>query len=74
LRDCLSLAEDRLYTQCDMADVFSAYHKHLFNCDLAPKTKERYWQVVSSYQKWLNDRSPDVTTAQEFLADLRSKG
>ena len=42
-------------------------NKHLFDCDRAPDTKERYWHIVTSYQKWLNDRSPDAVTAQEFL-------
>jgi len=49
LRDCLPLVEDGLYTINQMADVFSAYHKHLFICDLDPKTKARYWEVVNSY-------------------------
>lgn len=74
LRDCLSLAEGELYTSHQMTDVFSAYRKHLFICDLEPKTKARYWEVVNSYRKWLNNRLPDATTAQEFLAYLRSKG
>jgi len=74
LRDCVSLAGDGLYTQGVMADVFSAYRKHLFICDLDPKTKARYWEVVNSYRKWLINRRPDATTAQEYLAYLRSKG
>jgi integrase/recombinase XerD len=74
LRDCLSLAEDGIYTSHQMTDVFSAYHKHLFICDLDPKTKLRYWEVVNLYRKWLVNRRPDATTAQEFLAYLRSKG
>ncbi len=57
-----------------MTDVFSAYKKHLSILDLELKTKQRYWEVTDSYRKWLNNRLPDATTAQEFLADLRSKG
>ena len=74
LRDCISLAEDKLYTLHQMTDVFSAYRKHLFICDLDPKTKARYWEVVNSFRRWLNSRRPDATTAQEFLAYLREKG
>lgn len=57
-----------------MTDVFSGYHKHLFLCDLDLRTKARYWEVVNSYRKWLANRRPDATNAQEFLAYLRSKG
>jgi integrase/recombinase XerD len=74
LRECLSLAEDRLYTKLEMSDVFSAYKKHLSILDIDLKTKQRYWEVTDSYRKWLNDRQPDATTAQEFLAYLREKG
>lgn len=74
LRECLSLVEDSLYTQSVMADVFSAYRKHLDLCDLDEKSKLRYWQVVNSFRKWLGKRRPDVSTAQEFLAYLREKG
>jgi integrase/recombinase XerD len=74
LQDCILPAESALYTQDVMADAFSAYRKHLDLCDLDPKTKARYWEVVNSYHKWLGKRRPDATTAQEFLAYLRSKG
>jgi integrase/recombinase XerD len=74
LRECLFPAGDSLYTQSVMADVFSAYRKHLDLCDLAPKTKARYWEVVNNYHKWLVHRRPDATTAQEYLAYLCSKG
>jgi integrase/recombinase XerD len=74
LRECLSLAESSLYNLQQMTEVFSAYRKHLDICDLEPKTKARYWEVVNSYRKWLNNRLPDATTAQEFLAYLREKG
>ena len=74
LRECIPPAESSLYNLQQMTDVFSAYRKHLFICDLEPKTKARYWEVVNSYHKWLGKRRPDATTAQEFLAYLRSKG
>jgi integrase/recombinase XerD len=74
LQDCLPLAEKGLYNLQQMTDVFSAYRKHLDLCDLAPKTKARYWEVVNSFRKWLGKRRPDAGTAQEFLAHLRSKG
>jgi len=74
LRDCLSLAEDELYTFHQMTDVFSTYRKHLDICDLDPKTKARYCEVVNSFRKRLVNRRPDATTAQEYLAYLRSRG
>jgi integrase/recombinase XerD len=74
LQDCLSLAEGELYTSHQMTDIFDAYRKHLFICDLEPKTKARYWEIVNSYRKWLVNKRPDATTAQEFLAYLREKG
>jgi integrase len=48
-----------------------AYRKHLELCDLAPKTKARYWEVVNSFRKWLGKRRPDTTTAQEYYHALR---
>ena len=74
MRDCLPLAENGLYNLQQMTDVFSAYRKHLDICDLDPKTKARYWEVVNSFRKWLCNRRPDTTTAQEYLAYLRSRG
>jgi len=52
-------------------EPFSRYHNDLFNRDLDPKTKLRYWQIIDSYRRWLGDRSPDTATAKEFLALLR---
>ena len=57
-----------------MANPFEAYHKELVESDRDPKTIARYWQIVASYQKWLEDRQPDVPTTKEFLAHLRDKG
>jgi integrase/recombinase XerD len=54
--------------------AFEAYHRELTQSDRDPKTIERYWQVITSYQKWLEDRQPNVATAKEFLAHLRDKG
>ncbi len=54
--------------------MFEEYHHDLLQSDRDPKTIERYWQMVISYQKWLGDRQPDVTSAKEFLAHLRDKG
>jgi integrase/recombinase XerD len=55
-------------------EPFGQYHDDLFNRDLAPKTKMRYWQVVITYRKWLGDRSPDIAAAKEFLAWLSTRG
>jgi integrase/recombinase XerD len=55
-------------------DVFSAYRDDLFGRDLDPKTQVRYWQVVTNYQRWLGGRPPDVASAKQFLAYLRSRG
>lgn len=74
LRECIPPAGSNPYNLQQMTDVFSAYRKHLDLCDLAPKTKARYWEVVNSYHKWLGKRRPDATTAQEYIAYLRSKG
>ena len=48
--------------------AFEAYHRELIQSDRDPKTIERYWQVITSYQKWLGDRQPDVASAKEFIA------
>jgi hypothetical protein len=72
--DCVSFAGEAHYTSNQMTDVFSAYHQHLLICDLDPKTKARDWEVINRYRKWLAHRRPDATTAQEFLAYLRSRG
>jgi len=58
----------------DMINLFEAYHKELAQSDRDPKTIARYWQVITSYQKWLGDRQPDVASAKEFLSNLRNKG
>jgi integrase/recombinase XerD len=55
-------------------DIFSAYRDDLFSRDLDPKTQVRYWQIITNYQKWLGGKSPDVASAKQFLAYLRSKG
>ena len=57
-----------------ISDIFSAYCNHLFNCDLDPKTQLRYWQIITSYQKWLSARLSGVSSAKEFLASPRTKG
>jgi integrase/recombinase XerD len=62
------------YTPLDMADVFEAYHSELKASDRDHKTITRYWEVITSYRKWLNGRQPDVASAKEFLAYLRCKG
>ncbi len=54
--------------------AFEAYHRELIQSDRDPKTIERYWQVITGYQKWLGDRQPDVVSAKEFIAHLRDKG
>jgi len=57
-----------------MKNCFQAYWTELQNRDLDVKTKTRYWEVIRSYRNFLNGRQPDVASAQEFLATLRSKG
>ncbi len=68
------LLSQTLYPLSEMANPFEAYHKELIQSDRDSKTIERYWQIVASYQKWLEDRQPDVPTIKEFLAYLRDKG
>jgi integrase len=57
-----------------MAEPFEAFHHHLAKQDIAPCTKERYWQVVTSYRDWLSGKQPDVASAKDFLSFLREKG
>lgn len=63
------------YTTLDMTRIFEAYHRELTQSDRDPKTIVRYWQIISSYQRWLGDnRQPDTASAKEFLSHLRDKG
>ncbi len=55
-------------------DWFASWHRELAQSDRDPKTVERYWQIVSSYQQWLGDRELSIAMAKEFLAYLREKG
>jgi len=57
-----------------MVDSTKEYHKELLESDRDPKTKDRYWQIIQSYQKWLGERQPDVATAKEYLGCLRNRG
>ena len=57
-----------------MVDTFEAYCKELSQGDLDPKTIARYWQIVTSYRKWLGYRQPDILSAKEFLAKLKENG
>jgi len=57
-----------------MGDPFEKWHKELWESDRDPKTKAKYWQVLTAYQSWLNGRGPDVPTAKEFISYLREKG
>jgi integrase len=57
-----------------MADPFELYHKELAQNDKDPKTISRYWQIMTSYQKWLDNRQPDIASAKEYIAYLRNKG
>jgi len=61
------------YNCLDMADLFKLYHKELAQGDRDPKTIERYWQIVTSYQKWLGGKEPDIASAKEYMAYLRDK-
>ncbi len=54
--------------------AFEAYHRELIQSDRDPKTIERYWQIITSYRRWLDDKQPDVASAKEFIAHLRDKG
>lgn len=60
-----SLSREACYSATRMAELFSRYYKELLESDRGPKTKDRYWQVVQSYRKWLGARQPDVATAKE---------
>jgi integrase len=57
-----------------MADPFELYHKELAQSDKDPKTVSRYRQIMTSYQKWLDNRQPDIASAKEYIAYLRNKG
>ena len=69
-----SLPPGVCYPLPEMADPFEAYHKELVESDRDPKTIDRYWQIITAYQRWLGDRQPNVATAKEFLAYLRDRG
>ena len=62
------------YNCLDMADPFELYHKELAQSDRDPKTIERYQQITTSYQKWLEGKDPDIANVKEYLAQLRDKG
>jgi integrase len=55
-------------------DVFKAYRQELLQSDRDHKTISRYWQIVRSYQDWLDGREPDVEAAKQYIACLRDKG
>ncbi len=61
------------YTKVEMASPFQAYHEELIQSDRDPKTIARYWQIIKSYQTWLDDREPGIDTVKQFIAYLRSK-
>ena len=69
-----SLPNGTRYNCLEMADPFELYHKELLQSDRDPKTIARYWQIVTSYRKWLGNREPDVASAKEYIAYLRDKG
>lgn len=56
-----------------MGDPFEKWHKELWESDRNQKTMERYWQVITAYRTWLKSRGPDIPTAKEYIAHLRSK-
>ena len=66
----LLLLPDSHYPQ--VMEPFAEYRNHLFSRDLDPKTKVRYWQILTRYYQWLGSRSPDAVTAGEFLSWLRN--
>jgi integrase len=63
-----------VYSVPEMANPFESYYGELTQSDRDAKTIERYWQIITSYQKWLGSKYPDVGSAKEFLAHLRDKG
>jgi len=56
-----------------MDDSFAAYDRELELRDLDPKTRLRYAQIVSAYQRWLENGEVNLETAKGFLAHLRQK-
>ena len=54
--------------------MFEEYHRELLQSDRDPKTKQRYWEVFTTYHKWLDGRIPDVASAKEYLSHLRETG
>ena len=54
--------------------MFEEYHRDLLQSDRDPKTIQRYWEVFTTYRKWLGGRAPDVANAKEYLSHLREIG
>jgi len=62
------------YNQAGMSEPFESYYRDLTQSDLDLKIKDRYWQIVTSYRKWLGGGQPHVATGEEYIAHLRDKG
>ncbi|MGP8080699.1 MAG: tyrosine-type recombinase/integrase [Dehalococcoidales bacterium] len=54
--------------------MFEEYHRELLQSDRDSKTIARYWEIVTTYCKWLDGRDPDVSSAKEYLSHLRETG
>ena len=54
--------------------MFEEYHRDLSQSDRDPKTITRYWEVTTTYRRWLDNRIPDVASAKEYLSHLRETG
>ena len=57
-----------------VTDPFLTYQIELQLRDLDPKTRLRYGQVTSFYQRWLHGKEVSPQSAKKFLAYLRQQG
>jgi len=58
-----SLPQPVAYTLDEMTNRFQLYHEELLKSDRERSTIARYWQIISSYQMWLDGKYPDEDNA-----------
>jgi hypothetical protein len=54
-----------------MVDLYEKWRRELWESDRDPKTKAKYWQVLTSYRTWLGERRPDIPSGKEYISYLR---
>jgi len=52
---------------------YEMWSRELHQSDRAPKTKERYRQIVAAYRTWLKGQDPDIPSAKDYIAYLRDR-